>query len=482
MPPSLPSSKPQRRVFIETFGCQMNVLDSELVRDQLLALGYRVASRADDADVVLFNTCAVREQSEQKVLSRLGVMSRRKQERPDLVVGMLGCMAERTGEQLQRALRHLDVVVGPSELDRLPALLDDVAAGQGQVRALSGHGVRRSRTLDAAMDRLEALDHGRMVDPDEVGAQRYVRVTRGCNKMCSFCVVPFTRGPEVHREPDAIVDEVRRLAAAGVVEVTLLGQTINHYRHGDTDFARLLARVHDEVPELRRLRFLTSYPRDFTDATLEVMATRARVCPFLHVPAQSGSDRLLKKMNRGYTVEQYLDLVRRARAAVPQLAIVGDMIVGYPSETEADHAASLELLRAVSYKTVYVFKYSPRPGTVSISRDADDVPDDVKRGRNQQMLALQHEISLAHHRGLVGSTVEVLVEGTAKVDPRDRRDQHDALVQIARPVRVAGTVRLTSRTRGDHIVAFDGAAALVGSLAQVRVTRASPLSLSGELA
>lgn len=471
-----------KRVYIETFGCQMNVLDTELVRDQLLGLGFAMAPRADDADVVLFNTCAVREASEQKVLSRLGVLGKRKKERPDLVVGLLGCMAERTGEQLQRALKHLDVVVGPSELDRLPALLDDVAAGQGQVRALSGHAVRRSRTLDLAMDRLEALDQGRMVEPDAAQAQRYVRITRGCNKMCSFCIVPFTRGPELHREPDAIVDEVRRLVTAGAVEVTLLGQTINHYRHGDTTFARLLARVHDEVPELARLRFLTSYPRDFTDEALEVMATRPRVCAFLHVPVQSGSDRLLVKMNRGYTVAHYLDLVQRARAAMPHLAIVGDMIVGYPSETDEDHRASLELLRTVRYKTVYVFKYSPRPGTVSSARDADDVPDEVKRARNQEMLALQHDISLEHHRALVGSTLEVLVEGTAKLDPTERgAATGDGLVTITRRAPVARGVRLTARTRGDHIVSFTGDEALVGRLVQVRITRASPLSLSGEL-
>ncbi len=477
------SERAAKRVFIETFGCQMNVLDSELVRDQLVSLGFTVAPKADLADVVLFNTCAVREASEQKVLSRLGVLAKRKKERPDLVVGLLGCMAERTGEQLQRALKHLDVVVGPSELDRLPALLEHVAAGQGQVRALSGHAVRRSRTLDAAMDRLEALDQGRMVEPEGAQAQRYVRVTRGCNKMCSFCIVPFTRGPEVHREPDAIIDEVRRLVAAGAVEVTLLGQTINHYRHGDTTFARLLARVHDEVPELARLRFLTSYPRDFTDEALATMAARPRICAFLHVPAQTGSDRLLRTMNRGYTVAQYLDLIARARAAVPNLAIVGDMIVGYPSETDEDHRASLELLRTVRYKTVYVFKYSPRPGTVSSARDADDVPDEVKRARNQEMLAVQHDISLEHHRALVGSTLEVLVEGTAKLDPTDGgASTSEGLVSITRRARVPAGVRLTARTRGDHIVAFTGSDRLVGSLVRVLVTRASPLSLSGELA
>ena len=494
--PSAPSASltGTRRVFLETFGCQMNVLDSELVRDQLLALGYSFVRNADDADIVLYNTCAVREQSEQKVLSRLGVMRQRKQERPDLIVGMLGCMAERTGADVARERKHLDVVVGPSELDRLPVLLEQLrterAVGlRAQHVALSGHTSRRSRTLDAAMDRLEALDQGRLVEPDTV-RQAYVRITRGCNKFCSFCVVPYTRGPEVHREPDAIVKEVKRLVDAGAVEVTLLGQTINHYHHGDTTFAQLLKRVHDEVPSLPRLRFLTSYPRDFTDEALDVMASSERMCAFLHIPAQSGSDRLLKLMNRGYTREQYLDLIERARSRMRDLAIVGDMIVGYPTETDEDFAASLSLLREVRYKTVYVFKYSPRPNTVADKRDADDVPDDVKRARNNEMLKAQQQISLEHHQAMVGQVLEVLVEGTAKLDPtRDApRDEGGApLLTLTKKKRPdadgapEGVLRLTSRTRGDHIVSFDGRGSLVGRVARVRILRASPLSLTGEL-
>jgi tRNA-2-methylthio-N6-dimethylallyladenosine synthase len=461
-------------VFLETFGCQMNVLDSELVRDQLASQGYSFVAKADDADVVLYNTCAVREQSEQKVLSRLGVMRQRKLEKPDLVVGMLGCMAERTGAELAKKMKQLDIVVGPSELDKLPALLDG-----GKHVELSGHGVRRSKTLDAAMDRLEALDRGRMVDPDSASTQAYVRITRGCNKFCSFCIVPMTRGPEVHREPDAIVDEVKRLVSAGAVEVTLLGQTINHYAHGDTSFAKLLARVHDEVPALRRLRFLTSFPRDFTDEALDVMASRERICRFLHIPAQSGSDTLLARMNRGYTRAQYLELIERARQRMPDIAIVGDMIVGYPGESDDDFDASLSLLRAVQYKTVYVFKYSPRPGTVADKRDVDDVPDEVKRDRNRRMLALQQEIALQHHQRMVGETIEVFVEGTAKLDPRD--EDGSVLVPLGRR-RKSGVARLTSRTRGDHIVAFDGDEALVGTLQRVKVERASALSLQGALA
>ena len=469
-----------KRVFLETFGCQMNVLDSELVRDDLVQKGYAFVARPEDADVVLYNTCSVREQSEHKVLSRLGVVAKRKQAGEKVVVGMLGCMAERAG-----ALKGVDVVVGPSELDRVAALLE-----QGGGVALSGHATRRSSTLDASMDRLEALDRGRMTDPDDVGnGQAYVRITRGCDKFCSFCVVPRTRGPEVHRPPQAIVDEVKRLVDAGVVEVTLLGQTINHYVHEDTSFARLLARVHDEVPGLRRLRFLTSYPRDFTDEALDVMASCSRICRFLHVPAQSGSDRLLKLMNRGYTADEYRRLIERARARMPDVAIVGDMIVGYPTETEEDFAASLRLLDDVGYKTVYVFKYSPRPGTVAAKRDPDDVPDAVKRDRNQRMLQHQQRISHAHHESMVGSVRRVLVEGDAKIDPnhlagRDApRDEGSGggLVRIGRKKRDGGVVRLTSRTTGDHIVAFDGPASLVGALADVRITRATPLSLQGEL-
>ena len=500
----MPDSPPMaaaagKRVFLETFGCQMNILDSELVRDQLMALGYRFVPGADDADIVLYNTCAVRAQSEQKVLSRLGVMQRRKKDEPNLIIGMLGCMAERTGADLAKKLKHLDVVVGPSELDRLPTLLEQISTERAQLEAdgratarttqqvaLSGHTNRRSSTRDAAMDRLEALDQGRLVDEVAAQSQAYVRITRGCNKFCSFCVVPFTRGAEVHRDPDAIVAEVQKLVAKGALEVTLLGQTINHYVYGETNFAQLLKRVHDEVPNLRRLRFLTSHPRDFTDETLDVMASSPRMSRFLHIPAQSGSDRMLKMMNRGYNMETYMGLIERAKARMPDIAIVGDMIVGYPSESDEDFEASLELLRQVQYKTVYVFKYSPRPNTVAHKLHADDVEDPIKRSRNNRMLQVQQEISLAHHEAMVGKRIEVLVEGMAKLDPSvqdkaPRDDDGNVLYALGgrnkNPVRDDGTVRLAARTRGDHIVSFDGPESLVGQLVEVTVTRATSLSL-----
>jgi tRNA-2-methylthio-N6-dimethylallyladenosine synthase len=256
--------------------------------------------------------------------------------------------------------------------------------------------------------------------------------------------------------------------------------------HGDTSFARLLARVHDEVPALPRLRFLTSYPRDFTDEALDVMASRPRICRFLHVPAQHGNDEVLRRMNRGYTRAMYLDLVRRARARMPDVAIVGDMIVGFPGETDHDFEDSLSLLDDVAYKTVFVFKYSPRPGTLAERRDDDDVPDDVKKARNVAMLAHQQRISLRHHENMIGKRFPVLVEGAAKIDPESRADGADALVALGRKTtrgaRAPGTARLSARTMGDHIVSFDGPLALAGSIVDVDITAATGLSLSGALA
>ncbi|MCP4499419.1 MAG: tRNA (N6-isopentenyl adenosine(37)-C2)-methylthiotransferase MiaB [Deltaproteobacteria bacterium] len=476
-----------KRVFIETFGCQMNLLDTELVLDQLREKGYGFADNADDADVVLYNTCSVRDLSEQKVRSRIGVMKEVKKTRKDLVVGMLGCMAERVGDKVQKNNPHVDLVVGPSELDQLPGMLDEVIHGKGNRIALSGHTDRRQKVQELAKSRLETLDRGRFIDPalGEDKSQAYVRITRGCNKFCAFCVVPFTRGEEVHRSADSIVEEVQRLVKAGALEVTLLGQTINHYKNGDTNFAQLLRRVHDEVPDLARLRFLTSYPRDFTDETLDVMASSPRMSRFLHIPLQSGNNKVLKAMNRGYTVEDYRSLIERARERMPEIAIVGDMIVGYPGESDEDFEDSIRILEEIKYKMVYVFKYSPREGTVAQKKLVDDVPWSVKKTRNYRMLQVQKEISEAQHLAMVGKEVDVLVEGSAKIDPSLLPEEEGGpspteLVQL-KTSRDDGVTRLTSRTSQDHIVNFDGKKDLVGKITKVRITRVTGLSLTGEV-
>jgi len=593
-----------RRVYLETFGCQMNELDSELVAGSLRALGYEFVGEARKADVLLYNTCSVREQAEQKVWSRLGELEGRKRREPGLVVGVLGCMAERDGTDLMRRMPVVDVMCGPGELDKLPVLLDNAVRtrlGQGtegqrdrgtagagtegegerlerervendeMVVALQGSASRRSGTLAAAADDLELLDLSRSVSPTDHNGSAYVRVTRGCNKFCTYCVVPFTRGAEIHRPPDHIIDECKRLADAGVIEVTLLGQTVNHYRfehgaavavkgvtqpqkgrtykgshHRDafagervTTFADLLRRIHEEVPGIRRLRFVTSYPRDFGDDVLEVMRDSPRICRYLHVPGQSGSDRILKRMNRGYTVGEYDEFLGRARAFLDQpeigrpLMVSGDIIVGFPGETEEDFEATVALVERSRYKNCFVFKYSPRPGTVAYDRIPDDVPEAVKRRRNNALLEVQARISDEISREQVGRVFEVMVEGLSRkalkaaglTKGQIRKAGQVALTVGGRDVASSGTgfqavsgstaqgdrpevgptgevadsptVQLTGRTDGDLIVHFDvptgrGLEARppegiardpqdwIGRIVPVRITAADMRSLHGE--
>jgi tRNA-2-methylthio-N6-dimethylallyladenosine synthase len=416
-----------RKLYLETFGCQMNVLDSELVLGQLRAHGYEAVDDRNHADVILYNTCSVREHAEQKVWSRLGELRDRKKEQPHLVIGVIGCMAERDGENIFRRFPHVDVLCGPGELDRLAHLVHNAVTqrlenGARPTRevALMGSNVRRSSTLQAAEDHLEMLDLSRSISSSDDVAQAYVRITRGCNKFCTYCVVPYTRGPEVHRPPQNIIDEVKMLVDAGAKEVTLLGQTINHYKyvHPDgrlTTFADLLYQVHEATPDLPRLRFVTSFPRDFGNDALQAMRDCPRICRYLHVPAQHGNNRILRLMNRGYTVEQYRDFIQRAREMMPDVSIASDFIVGFPTETDEEFEQALQLIRDCRFKNSFIFKYSPRPGTVAFDRFTDDVPEEVKRRRNNAMLAVQQEICLENNRAMVGQTVEVLVEGVSKL-------------------------------------------------------------------
>lgn len=562
-------------VYLETFGCQMNELDSELVTGALTRLGYRFTTDADRASVVLYNTCSVREQAEQKVWSRLGELAIRKKDEPSLVVGVLGCLAERDGTDLIKRMPVVDLLCGPGELDKLPTLLDnavrtrqslladelvlDPARASAAAVALQGSTSRRSGTLAAAADNLEMLDLSRstVASHGDGAAARsaYVRITRGCNKFCTYCVVPFTRGAEIHRPPHHIVEECQRLADAGIIEITLLGQTVNHYRFEHdaavsvngvtqpqkgrsftgghrrdplagssvTTFADLLAMIHEKVPAIQRLRFVTSYPRDFGDDVLEVIRHHPRICRYLHVPAQSGSDRILKMMNRGYTVGEYLEFIDRARTFLDQpeigrpLMMSGDMIVGFPTETDADYDATVELVRKARYKNGFIFKYSPRPGTVAYDKLADDVPDAIKRQRNNHLLAVQNEISDQIAREQVGRRFSVLVEGLSRRELKKSATQG----QLRKSVAVAGGVLLTvagkslddrgstacaiddetasvvlpaepvasplaqhsGRTDGDLIVFFDAPpeSNLAGRIVDVEITAADKLSLHGRL-
>ncbi|MFH1418226.1 MAG: tRNA (N6-isopentenyl adenosine(37)-C2)-methylthiotransferase MiaB [Planctomycetota bacterium] len=486
----MPSSK---TIYIETLGCQMNALDSELVFGELAARGFKQTDDMMGASLVVLNTCSVRQHAEEKVYSRLGQLKGEPDRNPEQIVAVIGCMAERDADGLLARTPHVDILCGPNELHRLTALVEDAESGRRPAVALSGG--LRDRSSDPAHEPhhadLESFDSSRAFNlSDHVATpkifgrrQAYVRITRGCNKYCAFCVVPYTRGPEVHRHPDRIVAEVRRLADAGVVEVTLLGQTVNHYHYKDdrdcdgTTFARLLRRVHDEVPRLPRLRFVTSYPRDFTDRTLQVMAESPRICNYLHLPAQSGSNTVLKRMNRGYTVEDYQALIERARSVMPDISLAGDMIVGFCGETEDDFQRSLDLLRLARYKNCFVFKYSPRPGTKAVARLQDDVPEEVKRRRNSEMLSLQAEISMDNHRAMFGQTVEVLVEGRSKAALKELGTVGQDENGRAPSGPFSG--QLVGRTRGDQIVVLDGKPEMIGRFVRVRITAATPYTLQG---
>jgi len=485
----------RRKLYLETFGCQMNVLDSELVMGQLRAQGYEAVDDRDAADVIIYNTCSVREHAEQKVWSRLGELRDRKKSDPGLVIGVIGCMAERDGKNIFRKFPHVDVLCGPGELDKLTTLVHNAVVTKEEGRrdrqvALMGATIRRSSTLDAAKDNLEMLDLSRSISSQDTPAQAYVRITRGCNKFCTYCVVPYTRGPEVHRPPTNVIEEVRRLADAGVREVTLLGQTVNHYhyKHGDgreTSFAELLYAVHEAVPHLARLRFVTSYPRDFSDEALAAMRDCSRICRYLHVPAQSGSDRILKMMNRGYTAGSYRDFIARAREMMSDISIASDFIVGFPTETDEDFAQTVDLLRECRFKNSFIFKYSPRPGTPAIDRFNDDVPEETKRIRNNQLLAVQQEVSQQCNREMIGKTVEVLVEGISKLVSRQAYPLSQGGVELMweRRMRSADSnkTQLIGRTHGDQIVAFDGDPACAGQLVEVRITDAKNLTLFGQM-
>ncbi len=503
-------------VYLETFGCQMNELDSELVRGHLMAMGYRFTPDASEAGIILYNTCSVRQQAENKVLSRLGLLARERDEGRDVIIGVLGCMAEREGPDLLERVPQVDFICGPGDLDSVPMLLDNAMRVEGVQReervALQGNTARRTTTLAAAEDSLESLDLSRAFDPDGAaagGRSAYVRITRGCNKFCTYCVVPATRGAEVHRSPDAIVEECRRLVDQGVVEVTLLGQTVNHYRyvhgmaigedgrerpqvgaavtgnsletpvgHEVTTFAGLLRRIHEEVPGILRLRFVTSYPRDFGDDVLEVMSSSPRICPYLHVPAQSGSDRILHDMNRGYDVDTYLRFVDRVLERLPDASIAGDLIVGFPGETEQDFQETCDLVRRVPFKNNFVFKYSPRPGTVALRRFNDDVPEPVKRRRCNELLAVQGEVSAEVHAGYVGRTMDVFVE---RVSPHQERTRGKVELGWEQP-----RMQLSGRTMGDLITVFDAPEGhdpghYLGQILPVRIEGSAPRLLRGGL-
>jgi len=423
----------------------MNKLDSEVVAACLLEAGYAPTESPREADVILVNTCSVRQHAEDKAWSLLGSLRRRKQERPELVIGVIGCMAQKERERIQERMPHVDLVCGPMELDRLAELVEEVRARRERVLAVGeGHVGRAPRVVSRRPNRFQA----------------FVAIMRGCDNYCAYCVVPYVRGREESRPPDEIVAEVQALVADGVREVTLLGQNVNSYGRtlGDgTSLVTLLRRL-DAIEGLVRLRFVTSHPKDATDELFRAMAELPSVCPHLHLPAQSGSNRVLRDMNRRYTREHYLERIARLRELVPGVEVASDFIVGFPGETDAEFEETADLVRQVEFQNCFIFKYSPRAGTRAAELP-DDVPWRVKQERNRRLLAIQEAIMRRRNAAMVGRTVEVLVEGASHRDP----------------------AHLTGRTSANHIVVFPGDPALAGQISPVRLVASTPLTLFGTL-
>ena len=383
-------------VYIETYGCQMNMADTELVLGILKNNGYELTKDANEANVILLNTCSIRENAEQRIYGRLGNFKNLKTSKPDLIVGILGCMAERLRKDLIEEKKIVDVVVGPDEYRKLPELIDVAFNGE------KGIGVKLSRT--------ETYDN--IIPFREDGLQAWISVMRGCDKFCTFCVVPFTRGRERSRTLNSIVNEIKQLSGRGFKEVTLLGQNVNSYVDENYDFADLLAAC-AVVDRNIRIRFTTSHPQDLSDKLLYTIAENPNICKYIHLPVQSGSNRILQLMNRTYTIEHYLSLIDKAREIIPGVSFSTDIISGFPTETYEDHVMTLDIMRQVKYDGAYMFKYSPREGTKSYKM-GDDVPEEIKTKRLQEIIELQQQISFQINQGLIDKEEVILIEGLSR--------------------------------------------------------------------
>ncbi len=435
-------------VWIQTLGCQMNEHDSEIILGMLKRMGYVQVASPIDADLILYNTCCVRENPERKVYGQVHMLRQLKERNPGLIIGICGCMVQQKAEleRIRQSLEHVDLIFGTHNIHRLPELLHKVqVTGERVIEVWHEEG-----------DVVEGLPVQR-----EGSLKAYVTIIYGCNEFCTYCIVPYVRGKERSRRPEQVIAECERLAEEGYKEIMLLGQNVNAYGNdlGDgTNFARLLARL-DEIPGIERIRYTSPHPKHFTDDVIEVMATSRKVCEHVHLPAQAGSNRTLRRMGRRYTREAYIELVEKMRSRVKDLAVTTDLIVGFPGETDEEFEETLSLVREVEFDGAFMFIYSPRIGTPA-TRLKEQVPEEVKRERIHRLIETQNAISRKKNEAWVGRTVEVLVEGTSHKNPR----------------------QLSGRTRQNKLVVFDGDPGLIGRLVDVRVTAAQTWSLEGELA
>jgi len=386
----------QNKIYIETYGCQMNFADTEVILSILKSQGYEISDTPEEANVILLNTCSVRDNAERRIHGRLGNLKKLKEKNPETVIGLVGCMAERLREELIEQKKMIDLVVGPDEYRRISEYIDKAFDGG------KGIGVRLSRT--------ETYDD--IIPYREDGLAAWISAMRGCDKFCTFCVVPFTRGRERSRNLESITNEIKQLSERGFKEVTLLGQNVNSYDDEGRDFSDLLA-ASAEVDRTMRIRFTTSHPQDLSDKLLYTIAENPNLCNYIHLPVQSGSNRILELMNRSYTIEHYLNIIEKARKIIPGVSFSTDIIAGFPTETEEDHKMTLETMRQVRYDGAYMFKYSPREGTKAAKME-DDVPEQTQIKRLNEIIDLQQKISFDINQELIGKEEIVLIEGTSK--------------------------------------------------------------------
>jgi tRNA-2-methylthio-N6-dimethylallyladenosine synthase len=437
-----------KRLYVQTYGCQMNQYDSERIARVMARLGYVPTEQAASADLIILNTCSVRDKAEQKVYSALGSWKELKQQRPEIIIGVGGCVAQQEGETLLNRLPYLDLVFGTHNIHKLPQLVEEAE-------------LARRRSVETAFYR----DPSYMEDPEGrahvQGARAFVTIMQGCDKVCSFCIVPHVRGREVSRPSSRIIAEINTLARDGVKEILLLGQNVNSYGKtspGEIGFAELLARV-NQVDGIERIRFTTSHAQDLSPELIEAFAALDKLCEHLHLPVQSGSDSVLARMRRGYTRSEYLERIRELERRCPQVSLSTDIIVGFPGETDDEFADTLELLSQLEYDEIFSFMYSPRAHTVSAKLYEDNVPEDVKKDRLQRVLSLQRKIALKKNRQKIGSVEEVLIEGNSKLKGG----------------------QMMGRTRTNRIVNVTGSGVLIGSTILVQITGATANSLIGEV-
>jgi len=407
----------KRSLYVETYGCQMNKADSELIVGLLLGEGYLVTEKIDQADVILVNTCAIRENAEQRVLGRMSELNKFKVLNPSLILGLCGCMSQHLGDQIIEKAPYIDLVAGPDSYRQLPAMLRSLDTNNEPALNLNW----------------EQKEHYLGIDPiRDPGVNGWVTIMRGCDKMCSFCIVPFVRGRERSTPHGEVLRQIQHLAAEGYREVTLLGQTVNKYNDGQVDFADLLSKI-AELEGIERIRFTSPHPAHFPDRLIKIMAETPKICPHTHLPLQSGASTTLARMRRDYTPELFLDVVYRLREKIPHVVLTSDIIVGFCGETEEEFQSTCEMMQTVSFDSAFMFKYSPRPGTASQKKFSDDVPEEVKSRRLTTIIELQKEISKNNNQKYKGKTVDVLVEGQSKRDPNKLFGKTDTFKTVIFP-------------------------------------------------